>query len=644
VRVGKGGSFAMPSSHAANWFSLTMVFFIYYRRTLWFMLPLALAVGFSRIYNGVHYPSDVMAGAILGAGYSVAIIWMFDTFWQFIGPRCFRLWKTRLPSLINPVVITAPAESDAQSVRDAQWLRLGYLLVFVLLLVRLVYLASGKIELSEDEAYQWLWSKHPALSYYSKPPLIAYTQFLGTHLWGDNEFGVRFFSPIITAILSILVLRFLARQAGGRASFFLLLVLNACPLLALGSIVMTVDPLSVLFWMAALLTGWRAAAPNGTTRDWLWTGLWMGLGFLSKYTNLFQFVCWAVFFLLWPAARLHLRRRGPWLALLVVLVCSLPVLIWNSQHGWVTVAHVASDGKLGQSTDRSHVLEFILGEFGLLNPVFFVGAVWAAIAFWRGGRREPLQLYLFSMGAPLVLIFFVLSFHTRVEYNWIVPAVVPLFCLMAIYWTARWKNYASILKPILAFGIGAGVFFVVVAHDTQLLNKLFHRRLPARADVMRRVHGWRETAAIVGQVRAELGRQGQPPFIICDHYGLTGQFSFYLPEAKSAVKTNPLVFYRVVPVPDTQFYYWPNYLDHTGQNALFIRQVELPRLRPDWLSRWWHRSDDLYLADAPSHPPLPPELVQEFASVKSLGIRDVRVDGDIVRRIELFDCRDLRRP
>ena len=72
--------------------------------------------------------------------------------------------------------------------------------------------------------------------------------------------------------------------------------MNATPLLALGSVVMTVDPLSVLFWTAAMIAGWRAAGPAGTTRQWLWAGLWMGLGFLSKYTNLFQLVCWGVFF------------------------------------------------------------------------------------------------------------------------------------------------------------------------------------------------------------------------------------------------------------------------------------------------------------------------------------------------------------
>ena len=101
--------------------------------------------------------------------------------------------------------------------------------IATLLLARLVYIASGTIQLSRDEAYQWLWSKHLALSYYSKPPLIAYTQFLGTSLWGDTAFGVRFFSPVIAAILSLMVLRFFAREVNARAGFFLLLIITATP-------------------------------------------------------------------------------------------------------------------------------------------------------------------------------------------------------------------------------------------------------------------------------------------------------------------------------------------------------------------------------------------------------------------------------
>ncbi len=643
LRVGMGGSYSMPSSHAANWFSATMVLLIYYRRTVWAMLPLALLVGFSRIYNGVHYPGDVLAGAVLGAGYSAAIIWLSDALWQFLGPRWFPLWKAQLPSLTHPAIVPAkPAAASGQNVRDAQWLRLGYLLTAFLLLLRLAYLAAGKIELSEDEAYQWLWSKHLALSYYSKPPLIAYTQFLGTHLWGDNEFGVRFFSPVIAAILSLLVLRFMARQAGGRTAFILLLVLSATPLLALGSVVMTVDPLSVLFWTAAMMAGWRAAAAEGTTRQWLWAGLWMGLGFLSKYTNLFQLVCWAVFFLLWPPARRHLRRPGPWLALLILVLCSLPVLIWNSQHNWITVAHVASDGQLGEKWHRTYVREFLLIEAGVLNPVFFAGALWAAIGFWRGGGRDPWQLYLFSMGAPLFLMFFLFSFHSRVLANWIAPAIVPLFCLMAVYWSARWKQFVLTLKPCLSIGVGVGIFAVVMAHDTQLLNKLIHRRLPARLDLLHRVRGWKEMARIAGQARQDIAAQGKPAFILCEHYGFTSQISFYLPEAKSRVRTDPLVFFRASPSPENQFYFWPGYLDRTGQNAIYVREIEKPRLPPDWFSRWWNHSQDLYEKDLPPAQPLPVEVRQEFESIRDLGIKDVVADGDVVRRIQLFECRNLR--
>src|SRR5207245_5408899 len=116
---------------------------------------------------------------------------------------------------------------------DSHWLRLGYILIAVLLLARLVYIAGDTMQLTGDEAYQWLWSKHLALSYYRKPPVIAYTQFLGTSLWGDNEFGIRFFSPVIGAIVSVLLLRFLTRAVNGRVALMLLVAANLAPLTAL---------------------------------------------------------------------------------------------------------------------------------------------------------------------------------------------------------------------------------------------------------------------------------------------------------------------------------------------------------------------------------------------------------------------------
>ena len=106
------GSGSMPSAHAANWFAATMIAFIYYRRSIRFMLPLALLVSFSRIYNGVHYPSDVVAGAALGAGYAAAAVWLLAALWGSSGRKWFPILWARLPSLLDPTLHPAPGSSE----------------------------------------------------------------------------------------------------------------------------------------------------------------------------------------------------------------------------------------------------------------------------------------------------------------------------------------------------------------------------------------------------------------------------------------------------------------------------------------------------------------------------------------------------
>src|SRR6185436_1661350 len=81
-QIGKTDSFSMPSAHTANWFAASVVLLVYYRRSISFMLPLAATIGFSRIYNGMHYPSDVLVGATLGAGYAAAMVGSLDALWR----------------------------------------------------------------------------------------------------------------------------------------------------------------------------------------------------------------------------------------------------------------------------------------------------------------------------------------------------------------------------------------------------------------------------------------------------------------------------------------------------------------------------------------------------------------------------------
>jgi membrane-associated phospholipid phosphatase len=634
--VGRTDSGSMPSSHAANWAAATMVLFIYYRRSLWFMLPMALAVGFSRIYNGVHYPSDVLVGFILGAGYAACGVWTLDALWQWAGRRWFPLWWQQFPSIINPPAVPLagqPSRPNPKSV-DQQLMRLAYAWIFILLGINLAYIASGKITLSEDESYQWIWSKHLALSYYSKPLLIALFQRLGTSLWGDNAFGVRFCAPVMSAVIAIGLLRFMARVANVRVAFWLTLIVPAVPLLAVGSILMTIDPPSVMFWTLAMFAGWNAIQDSSTTKDWFWVGLWMGLGLLSKYTALYQLASWAMLFAVWPPARKQLRRPGPYVALFVNLLCVLPVAIWNQQHHWITIQHVSEGGHFDQHWALTlanlwdgftrFTLSFFAIETGLINPFFFLPAIWAGVAFWRRKPRNPLLVYFFSMGAPIFLFHLIFTLHSRVLPKWIAPAIVPLLCLGAVYWEERWREGFRPVKSWLASGLVVGTIAVVLMHDTNLLTKASGYKIPPQFNPTRRVRGWKETAQTVETARRKLMEEGKPVFIIGGHFGITGELTFHTPEARAGVPDHPLVYFMSSKTPQNQFYFWPGYKDEParkGQNALFVEELDLTGDRVN---------------------PTPTVLLDEFESVTNLGAVMVMLDGGSIRRLQISECRGLR--
>jgi undecaprenyl-diphosphatase len=77
-------SYSMPSGHAASSFAFALPLFYRTREFIaivWRLYPLLLAslIAFSRIYLGVHYPSDVLAGALLGAVTGLALSFLYQS-------------------------------------------------------------------------------------------------------------------------------------------------------------------------------------------------------------------------------------------------------------------------------------------------------------------------------------------------------------------------------------------------------------------------------------------------------------------------------------------------------------------------------------------------------------------------------------
>ncbi len=72
----KSINYAFPSSHATNTFAAAFFLSYYYPKFISFFYLIAILVGYSRIYLGVHYPFDVIAGGIEGTLFGLMFVWI----------------------------------------------------------------------------------------------------------------------------------------------------------------------------------------------------------------------------------------------------------------------------------------------------------------------------------------------------------------------------------------------------------------------------------------------------------------------------------------------------------------------------------------------------------------------------------------
>jgi undecaprenyl-diphosphatase len=83
--VNRSKAYSFPSAHAANFFALATYFGYYFRKYIWWFLLVSALVAYSRVYVGVHYPFDVLGGAVIGTICAFLITYLRKLFESFYG-------------------------------------------------------------------------------------------------------------------------------------------------------------------------------------------------------------------------------------------------------------------------------------------------------------------------------------------------------------------------------------------------------------------------------------------------------------------------------------------------------------------------------------------------------------------------------
>ncbi|MCX8070081.1 MAG: glycosyltransferase family 39 protein, partial [Thermodesulfovibrionales bacterium] len=512
--IGCSNSFSMPSNHASNAFAVATVL-IYFFKDLKSSpllsictITIAIFIGISRIYLGVHYPSDVLVGALFGISISLSTI--------------------SLSNKLKTYYKQSPIET------------IMLFLMVAFSLFRIYYIRHGGIDLSPDEAHYWEWSRRPDWSYYSKGPLVAWIIGLSTSVFGNSVLAIRIIAVIMLSISSMIIFS-LTRQIAFRsllnendskkAGLLAFLCIQTIPLFSVYGLVFTIDSPLIFFWSLSLYFFYKAMNDKGNYRTWFFLGLLIGLGLLAKYTMAFFIACFVVYIFI--IDRKLFLKPYPYLTLFVTLLVFSPVIYWNMSNDWVTLKHTAGQANIasGLSLSVKYFFEFIGSQVGVVTPLLFIMLITSIFTTKKIMYKKD-WLFVLTFSLPVLIFFLFKSLQGKVQANWAMPGYISLVILFSIVWFKGFVFFQEKISKETKL-LTTAFLIVLLINIIGLYPHFFH--IPTKLDPSARLRGWSSLANEVDKLRDSLQKLGEPVIIFSDSYQVASEMAFYL-------KGNPVTY------------------------------------------------------------------------------------------------------
>ncbi|MGI9545380.1 MAG: glycosyltransferase family 39 protein, partial [Cyclobacteriaceae bacterium] len=343
--------------------------------------------------------------------------------------------------------------NDNSTRRDP--VKLTLLLIAVTTLIRFVI--AGTTGLGTGEAYYARGALDLQLSYFDQPPLFLWLSGFSTKIFGLSNLALRL--PALLFFIGTQWLLFLIARHffNSWSGFFAVLILNL-------SFVFTVpvaawfqpDAPLIFFWLLSCFFLVKLFFPNDAFGEeqptnnknaylwWVCFGVSLGLTVLSKYHAILLVAGAFIYAALDRRQRYWFRHPGPYLAMVIALLISLPVIIWNYENDWISFTFQGSRAGSGQSFELrpDRFLRSVVGQSLWLAPWLWFPLIKQLIVSFKKRKIEYSHAFIFSMAVLPIVLFTTVSLWSRTGYHfhWQAPGYLMLFMPLG---AAAWDRLST---------------------------------------------------------------------------------------------------------------------------------------------------------------------------------------------------------
>ncbi len=435
-----------------------------------------------------------------------------------------------------------------------------------------------------DEAYYWLWGAHLQWSYLDHAPLVGWAAAAASLLLGWTPAALHLPALLSFGVLIHVLARsaeWLAPEDPARHFWVGLALFCASPLLNALTTLNYPDHLLICFGALSMLRlgkylGDIREGDEGRLADLYLGALFMGLAGLSKYSAIFIALGLLVVIVGQPQFRRLLRKPHLYLAGLLTLSTTLPVVWWNAQHHFASLDfHTAERFNFdGSHFELDGVTSVLVASALFVSPFL----AWGLLRFLFGrvlaGPQGAYQLLgrwtaLLSSVGMLALASWSAA-ADQVKPHWLVLSFLPFVIVAPLFVRSRWA-----IRLHLAWGaviMGAAALYYLAA---PLPADLFGIRDREAAETF-----GQEQLATAAQAAAELhGAE----LIASNTYGNTAKLAFGLGSDRNVIDLSGR---------PGQLGLWRAGLSDAGNDVIVVAPAGAT---PSWFASQFDSVDDLGL-------------------------------------------------